>query len=145
MTLGSHELIALDTNVLVHWVRQDSMGKHLMNAYSLEQRAERPLVSTIVEGEVRGLAMCWKWGPAKVTRLDEILAELVRVEAGHPDIVHAYAGLYFEDQSRGTNTGENDLWIAATAKATAAVLLTSDKDFGWMSPGLVRIELVAIV
>lgn len=144
MTLGSHELIALDTNVLVHWVRQDATGKHLMNVYTLEQRAERPLVSTIVEGEVRGLAMCWKWGSAKLKRLDEILLELVRVDAGHPDIVGEYARLYFEDQSRGTNTGENDLWIAATAKATGAVLLTSDKDFGWMSPAIIRVELVAI-
>lgn len=62
MTLGSHDLIALDTNVLVHWVRQDATGKHLMAAYSLEQRGERPFVSTVVEGEVRGLAMCWKMG-----------------------------------------------------------------------------------
>lgn len=41
------------------------------------------------------------------------------------------------------NTGENDLWIAATAKATGAVLLTCDDDFAWMSPRLLRVEIVA--
>ena len=81
-------------------------------------------------------------GAAKLKRLDEILGELVRVDAGHPDIVQGYADLYFADQQGGHNTGESDLWIAATAKVTGAVLLTADSDFGWLHPGLIRVELV---
>lgn len=32
-------------------------------------------------------------------------------------------------ESRGRTLGKNDLWIAATAAMTGAVLLTTDKDF----------------
>ena len=142
MSIGGNDLIAIDTDALVHWVRQDSTGQYLLQQYALDRRAERPVLSTIVEGEIRGLARCWNWGAAKLKRLDEILAELVRVDSGHPDIVQTYGELYFEDQQGGHNTGENDLWIAATAKATGAVLLTCDGDFGWLSPRLLQVEHV---
>lgn len=145
MSVGGNDLVVLDTNTLVHWVRQDSTGRFLVSHYCLDQRDERSVLSTVVEGEVRGLAKYWNWGAAKLKRLDEILLELVRVDVGHPDIVFDYATLYFEDQKGGHNTGENDLWIAATAKATDAVLLTCDNDFGWMSPRLLRVETVAPV
>ncbi len=142
MSVRGDDLIAIDTNALVHWVRQDSTGQQLLQRYALDQRAERPVLSTIVDGESRGPARCWNWGAAKLKRLDEILSELVRVDAGHPDIVQGYADLYFAGQQGGHNTGENDLWIAATAKVTGAVLLTGDSDFGWLHPGLIRVELV---
>ena len=142
MSLGPADIITLDTNTLIHWVRQDSTGQYLLQTYSLDQRTDRPLVSTIVEGEIRGLAKCWKWGDKKLKRLDDILSELVRVDAGLHDIVLAYADLYEADQSGGHNTGENDLWIAATAKAAGAVLLTCDDDFGWMNPDQLRVEIV---
>ena len=141
MSIGSDDLIAIDTNTLVHWVRQDATGRYLLQQYGLDQRAERPVLPSVVEGEIRGLARCWNWGDARFKRLDEILAELVRVNAGLPGIVEAYADLYYEDQRGGQNTGENDLWIAATARATQAVLLTLDQDFSWMNPSLVRIEV----
>ena len=34
--------------------------------------------------------------------------------------------------------GKNDLWIAATAKATGATLLTTDKDFDHLYPGQIN-------
>lgn len=145
MSLRPTDIIALDTNALIHWVRHDATGQHLLNTYKLDQRTDRPLVSTIVEGEIRGLAKCWDWGEKKLELLDGILAELVRVDAGLYDIILAYADLYEADQSGGHNTGENDLWIAATAKAAGAVLVTCDNDFTWMNPTRLRIEFVRSV
>ena len=69
----------------------------------------------------------------------------MRLEAGLPEVVAAYAGLYFEDQRQGQNTKQNDLWIAASAVAADAVLLTCDRDFEWMSPGLVQVERVPAI
>ena len=56
MSVRGDDLIAIDTNALVHWVRQDSTGRQLLQRYALDQRAERPVLSTIVDGEIRGLA-----------------------------------------------------------------------------------------
>ncbi len=142
MTIGPNDLITLDTSVLVHWVRQDRTGQHLRQAYRLDARNERPLVSTITEGEIYGLAKCWRRGSAKSQTLGDILSELVRFEAGLPQVVDAYAELYFQDQSGGQNTGENDLWIAACARSSQSVLLTCDRDFLWMHPSWVRVEYV---
>ncbi len=142
MTLRPSDLISLDTNVLVHWVRQDDTGIQLRDTYKLHERSDRPIYSTIVEGEVRSLAKVWGWGSKKLDLLDELLRELVRVDAGLPDIVKAYAEIYKADQVGGHNTGQNDMWIAATTKAAGAVLLTCDGDCSWMDPWLVVVEYV---
>jgi predicted nucleic acid-binding protein len=140
VNIRPNQLLILDTNILVHWVRQDRTGQHLQQHYHLDLRLERPLFSTITEGEIRGLVKCWNWGASKLDKLEEILNELVRLEAGLPEVVAAYADLYVEDQRQGHNTKQNDLWIAASAVAADAVLLTCDQDFDWMSPGLVQVE-----
>ncbi len=145
MTLRPDALISLDTNVLAHWIRQNDTGVQLRETYRLHERMDRPVYSTIVEGELRGLAACWVWGSEKLELLDELLAELVRVDAGLPDVVRAYAEIYAADQAGGHNTGENDMWIAATTKAAGAVLLTCDKDCVWMNPDLVDVEHVPTV
>lgn len=140
MSISNSDLLLLDTNILVHWVRQDRTGKYLRSQYALDQRPDRPLFSTVSEGEILGLAMCWEWGEAKRNTLTELLNELVRMEASLPDVTSAYSKLYYDDQRQGRNTGENDLWIAACAKVTDSVLLTCDSDFLWLSPSLVRVE-----
>lgn len=142
MTLRPNDLISLDTNVLVHWIRQNEIGIRLRDTYKLHERTDRPIFSTIVEGELRALAQVWNWGHEKLERLQEILSELVRVDAGLPDVVKAYAEIYAADRLGGHNTGQNDMWIAATTKAAGAVFLTCDDDCIWMHPDLVTVEYV---
>jgi predicted nucleic acid-binding protein len=140
MTLRANDLISLDTNVLVHWIRQNETGIQLRDTYKLHERTDRPIYSTIVEGELRALARVWNWGKGNLELLEEILAELVRVDAGLPDVVKGYGEIYAADQAGGHNTGQNDMWIAATTKAAGAVLLTCDVDCVWMNPSLVAVE-----
>lgn len=140
--MGPRNLLSLDTNVLVDWIRQDRRGQYLRATYHLESLPNRPLFSTIVEGELRGLARRWNWGERKLSALDDILAQLVRIDAGAPEVVLSYAELYEADARGGHNTGENDLWIAASTKAAGASLLTRDDDCLWMHPDLVSVEYV---
>ena len=84
MTRTASDLALLDTNVLIHLVRNDATGQEVEEEYSLATRPERPLLSTVVEAEVKVFAAINEWGDRKLARLDEILAELVRVEAGLP-------------------------------------------------------------
>ena len=143
--LRPNDLLSLDTNVLVHWIRQNATGVQLRDTYRLHERMDRPIYSSIVEGEIRALAKIWKWETAKLESLDEILAELVRVDAGMPEIVRAYAEIYALDKAGGHNTGENDIWISAATKAAGAVLLTCDDDCLWMNPGLLAVEYMPTV
>ena len=139
MNIPAGNLILLDTNVLVDLVRNNERGRRMNSEHNLTERAERPLFSTVTEGEILGLARVWRWGKKKLDQLHELLNQLVRVDAGLPEVVNAYAELYAESRASGNATGENDLWIAATAKATDAVLLTHDSDFDWMKPPLLRV------
>ena len=126
-------LVLLDSTVLVHLLRGDATGRWIEDAYHLTSRRDRPLLSTVAEGEVRGLALGWGWGSRKLDELERLLQQLVIVEAGLPAIVHCYAELYVEATRGGHPAGENDLWIAATAMVTQAELFTCDQDFGWLN------------
>jgi tRNA(fMet)-specific endonuclease VapC len=56
-----------------------------------------------------------------------------------PDVAaDRYASIKWETERQGTPLDENDLWMAATALALEAVLVTTDSDFQRVS-GL-RIE-----
>src|SRR5205814_9863300 len=54
----------------------------------------------------------------------------------------AYAKLKRSQQQRGLSLDENDLWIAATASALGATLVTSDNDFRRV-PGLRTVDWTA--
>jgi tRNA(fMet)-specific endonuclease VapC len=134
--LPSHALVLLDTSVLVHLARQDSTGVWIENQFALSARADRPLISTITEGEILGFSRQRNWGVARVAELTRLVGELVRVDAGLPEVVDAYADLTVLDVRGGHNTKDNDLWIAAMARATDAHLLTCDHDFDWLDPAI---------
>jgi len=143
--LPSHALVLLDTSVLVHLARQDATGVWIENHFALTARADRPLISTITEGEILGFARQRNWGATRMADLTRLLGEVVRVDAGLPEVVDAYADLTVLDLRGGHNTKDNDLWIAATAKATGAVLLTCDYDFDWLNPATITVYWIAQV
>jgi tRNA(fMet)-specific endonuclease VapC len=124
-----NQLLLLDTNVLVHLLRNKSTGQAIEAKFALSTRPERPLLSSIVEGEIRGLAVFWGWGPTRIAKLEQLLSELVRVSAGEPEVVKSYGFLFAHQTKIGKKVGENDLWIAATAAAINGSVLTCDGDF----------------
>lgn len=143
MSAPSNPLVVLDTSVLVHLLRQDATGAAIEQELGLAARTERPLVSVVTEGELRALAILWHWGEGKVGALGALLDQLVLVELGHAPLVQAYAELYAAATRLGQPRGENDLWIAATAKAAKAELVTCDTDFGWLGDYQVLVHYFA--
>lgn len=136
MSVPSGRLLLLDTTVVVDLLRDTSWGKKINAKYDLSGRPERPLLCSIVEGEVIGLTRSWNWGVDRLELLRELFGELVRIDSCHPEVIDAYGHIYADARKLGEYRGpksQNDLWIAATAKATGAALLTSDKGFSWMS------------
>jgi len=144
-TGGPAELLLLDTNVLIHLARADEVGKWVAENYRLEERAERPLLCTVVEAEIRALASYRKWGARKLEELGKLLDECVRVEVDRPAVIDSYVELYSFARSTGRaiwQKNQNDLWLAATARATDAILLTQDADFDFLHPEQIQVELV---
>ena len=97
----------------------------------------------MVEGELLAFARYRGWPQATLDQLERLLSELVRVDAGPPEIVAAYAELHCEATRGGRPKGENDLWIAATAKAANAALYTCNgKHFDWMDPDHITVRAI---
>jgi tRNA(fMet)-specific endonuclease VapC len=100
----------------------------------LLSRADQALVSIVSIGEVRAIALRLGWGQARRKRLDEILDRVLIVPLDFSGVVEAYARIDAHCRSIGRPIGENDTWIAATAHATEARLLTTDRDFDHLAP-----------
>ncbi|MCG8424386.1 MAG: PIN domain-containing protein [Proteobacteria bacterium] len=86
-----------------------------------------------------------KWGDKKLAALQTMLDNLVTVDISHPKIIEAYVDIDLCSQNHpdgARNMSKNDVWIAASAKASGAVLLTTDRDFEHLIPG--RIQGVVI-
>lgn|SRR5262249_54269346 len=128
MTLPSG-LVLLDTNVLVHLVRGNDFGRTVDQQYGLRTRLDRPLLSVVTVGEIFSLARRWKWGSDKEGRMLDLVRELVVVDIHREEILRSYAMIDQYLVEKGRPIGDNDTWIAATAAATSATLLTTDQDF----------------
>jgi tRNA(fMet)-specific endonuclease VapC len=132
----------LDTNILVALIRGGPLGQFIDATYQLRHQPNKPLISAVTKGEIRSLARRLQWGTAKRQSLIQLLQnEVVSLEIDHPAIMDAYEEIDCFSLSHplgAYNMGKNDLWIAATAKASGAVLLTTDTDFDHLDPAHIK-------
>lgn len=77
-------------------------------------------------------------GKKKLSQLESLLDRFLVIPINDDKLVEAYAELDAYSQGKlshkplgqsARNMGKNDLWIAATAYLTQAVLLTTNNDF----------------
>jgi predicted nucleic acid-binding protein len=139
-------LYMLDTNVLVHLVRGDSVWARVRATYQPLLIDPQPIISVVTVGELRSLALQFNWLAAKIDQMEFYLGYLKRVTIDDPEIIGAYAVIDAHCPRIGQPLGKNDVWIAATAAVTGARLLTTDKDFDrldllfisrdWIDPNL---------
>jgi len=92
---------------------------------------DRVAICTIVRGEI--LYGLERMPPGRRRRENEqAAAELFQVlpcDSLPEAVADVYARTKYEAEREGSGVGENDLWIAATALAAGAALVTSDTDF----------------
>jgi len=135
-------LILLDTNIILQLVRHNMMSQQLESDYRLISRPNSNLISYVTVGEMysrfkflpktwtsNALSLKLGWGEEKVARLNAILDDLVIIDINEPNVVDNYARInYFSEKvmKPARPIGQNDIWIAATAKTLGAVLLTTD-------------------
>jgi len=119
----------LDTNVVLAYMRGGALGQHIEQTFGLRQLPYKPLLCVVSVGEALALAREWQWGRKRVDQLRSLLRELVWIDISAPEILEAYAEVYQASKPKGRAIQQNDLWIAATAKAIGATLLTTDRDF----------------
>lgn len=118
----------LDTNTITALMKAAPRIETWMAGLS---QTDRVVTCTIVRGEILfGIARLPKG--RRRTELEEtghqFLAAL-RCEPIPESAADLYAALKITRQQRGLTLDENDLWVAATALALGATLVTHDSDF----------------
>jgi len=142
VTISASDVLVLDTSVVVDIARNNRSGQAILEAYSLKLRADRPLISVITTGEMLGIAKSQAWTIDQTKILKELLSEFVILDLT-AEVVEAYSDLVALCRKQNHTMGQqNDMWIAATAKATGAILLTGDSGFSWLNPHFIRVEYI---
>lgn len=134
------DLYLLDTNILVHLIRDDRTGQELKAKYIPFTREIKPLFCAVSEGELRSLALQFLWGGQKLDKMEFALGYFGRVPIELTDVMKTYAIIDAYSNSKGIKMGKNDLWIAAATYVTGALLVTTDTDFDHLSAGFITIE-----
>jgi len=132
----------LDTNVMVHCVRRDETWTRIQAQFSLLIHNPTPSICVVSVGELQSLSFQWNWQASKIQQMNFILNYFHRVDIHSERIIEAYATIDAYTKKLGRPMGKNDLWIAATARATCARILTTDRDFDGISPGFVEREWI---
>ena len=132
----------LDTNILVHYVREDFAWTQICQDYELLLVEPTPLISIVTAGEIRSLATQFDWGSSKRGRMEFALGYFKTVPVDSPEQISIYSEIDNHCLDRGRVMGKNDLWIAATAALTDARLLTSDADFKLLDGVFLYLEWV---
>ncbi len=133
----------LDTNILVHCVREDALWAEIRDDYQLLLIDPTPMISIATAGELRSLAEQLGWGNMKLDRMEFILGYFDEMPIDSRNLVDAYADIDSFLLKRGISLGKNDLWIASTSVVHDATLLTTDRDFDPLSPSYIVRHLIA--
>ena len=133
----------LDTGMLLGFVRGAPWALWARSNFSLGDQTTMVFTSIICRGELLALAEKRGWEEKKRGRLEEVLDEFPTIDINQKSILNAYAlidawthGKYLDSTEHdfpppkpAVSMSKNDLWIAATAYASNATLLSTDKDF----------------
>ncbi len=114
------------------------MQVYLQATYPLDTLSIVPIISIVSAAELRVLALQNDWGAYKVRMMESLLAYLLVVPIPYKTSVDAYVEIDDHSRRLGVKMGKNDLWIAATAHAENAVILTTDKDFAHLPQSFVQ-------
>jgi predicted nucleic acid-binding protein len=138
-------LYLLDTDILFALIRGKDLGKYIAHTYRFAEIMRRPLISIVSHGEAMTMAERNGWGEKKRKSLASVLDSMVTLDLNDPAILRGYV---LVDQTNLKVRGgarvlsNNDMWIAATARAAEAVLLTTDKDFLHLNPDVCAVEYI---
>ena len=131
----------LDTNILLGFVRSAPWATKIREEHDLADPERMVYTSVVCKGEIFALAEKFGWGRNKRTQLQRVLSRVPTLYLDEA-VVSAYA--LIDAWTHGTSVdspnsvpppqpavamSQNDLWIAATAYAKEAVLISTDGDF----------------
>jgi predicted nucleic acid-binding protein len=132
-----------DTNVLIHLIRNSSTWQYIDTQYMPFEQGNQTFISFASVAEVLSIAKQLGWGQTKMNQLAQLFSELeiITVSGNSNDLlIQGYVEIDSYSQGKNPqiplppytsarNMGKNDIWVASTAYALQAQLITTDQDF----------------
>lgn len=143
----------LDTNIVLTYIRNTDYTQRLEKQLGLFSKENNLIISVVVIGELKSLALQNQWGKQKWLKLAEILDEFLLADIHTEEIINKYAEIDAFSQNKilenplndtARNMGKNDLWIAATASVLNLELITMDNDFDHLDQKFIQLNKVSI-
>jgi len=142
--------LLFDTNVILYYLTKHSWASQLDQALKPFEKPQLAIISIVTEAEIKSLAIQRGWGDKKLNQLDEFLSLFLKVPIQSKDLIEAYSLIDSYSQHKNgahsypknftsKNMGKNDIWIAATAKVTNALLITNDNDFDHLNDSFIKV------
>ena len=132
----------LDTNLLLGFIREAHWAMQARAEFNLGDQDAMVFTSAVCHGEILALAEKNGWGGGKRTRLENVLDGMPTLDIRNERILDAYARIDAWTHGNPVTSPrnapppkpavpmkQNDIWIAATAHASGATLLSADADF----------------
>lgn len=147
-------IFILDTNILVHAVRESTLFLDLDKRLNLRSSINKNIISAVTIGELYSLATRNQWGIRRKEKLEILLNEFkVFSVSDNRELHEAYADIDAYSQSNhpfmrlsgsARKMSKNDLWIAATTVVFQAALLTTDADFDHLHNTFFTVERIIV-
>ena len=143
--MDSATVYLFDTSALLALLRGKQLGVYLNETFHLDEVLNRPIISIVTHGELWALAARNVWPEKKRNVLREMLNDLTTIDLNDPAIIESYVAVDQKNQAHpkgARQLSDNDKWIAATARAANACLLTTDQDFLHLHPDVCLVQYV---
>ncbi len=146
----------LDTNILIHLIRNSATWEYVENEYLPFQNGNQTFISFVSVAEILSIARQLGWEQEKMKKLAFLFSEIEIVTVSNTPndlLIQGYVEIDSYSQGKNPqlslpkdtsarNMGKNDIWIASTAYALQAHLITTDKDFEHLNYVFFDIHLV---
>lgn len=143
----------LDTNMVLASLKDHTIWRKASTDHSLTNSDSLLMISVVTVAEIGSLAEQNGWGAAKKEKLEKLLRRYVIIDISHSDNAMMEAYMRIDAYSHGRlagytlglssrNMGKNDLWIAAAASVTKAMLLTTDADFDHLKGSFLELDRI---
>lgn len=137
-------IFCFDTNVILHVIKGRSESEKVKTYFENINEDYEQIISVVSIAEINVLATRNNWEQRKRKVLTDYLKSFIVIPIyENKDLLSCYEeiDIYSQKYPKGPrNMGKNDLWIASTAMAADATLLTFDKDFNHLSPALIDLN-----
>lgn len=128
----------LDTNTFVRIARNDVVAQQLSSELGLTK--DSPVIaSSVTLGEIEYFARHRNWNAATIAAMKQQCNSAFLINPDSGGVAIAYADI--KQATRSVSNRDNDVWIAASARAAGACLVSSDKWFLNVGGSLVDLAL----